>query len=217
MRLFIAIDFCEATRSQLMSLTGELHRGALSGTFVDPANLHLTLAFLGECSTFEADRAAAALDTLTFPPFDLTIDTLGCFSNHRKRSGSSNSPFSRGWRVAPGVVSNGKENHVSRGSGNTWWAGIAPNPDLEALHAQLTGALDAAQLSYERQAFKPHITLGRKVRLRDGRLPGDLAALPIDIEEQVDAIHLYRSELGRGPGGSPRYHLLYTRTRRSVL
>ena len=49
MLMFIAINFNNDTRSQLLALRDELSGKSESGRFSLPENLHLTLAFLGEC------------------------------------------------------------------------------------------------------------------------------------------------------------------------
>ena len=41
------------------------------------------------------------------------------------------------------------------------WAGVAPSPELERLHADVERALGSAGLEPERRKFTPHITLAR--------------------------------------------------------
>ena len=80
MRLFISIDFSEATVAALAQARDELRaltRG--KGSFPPDTNLHLTLAFLGETPP---ERAADALDAMRAAagrPFDVTFDRAGCF------------------------------------------------------------------------------------------------------------------------------------------
>jgi 2'-5' RNA ligase len=80
MRLFIAINFNTDTRERLIALREELRSHSLSGRFSHDENLHLTLAFIGECSPKEVDKIEAIMDTVTFDPFEATIDRLGSFS-----------------------------------------------------------------------------------------------------------------------------------------
>ena len=79
MRLFIAINFNEATRVRLISLRDELQHKAANGRFSAPENLHLTLVFLGECDVKQAMGAKAAMDTVNFEPLVVTIDRVGRF------------------------------------------------------------------------------------------------------------------------------------------
>jgi 2'-5' RNA ligase len=80
MRLFIAINFNTETRERLISLRDELRLHSLSGRFSHDDNLHLTLAFIGECSPKNVDKIRAIMDTVTFDPFEVTVDRLGTFS-----------------------------------------------------------------------------------------------------------------------------------------
>jgi 2'-5' RNA ligase len=79
MRLFVAINFDTTTKSRLHSLRDELRAHAAHGNFSLPENLHLTLAFLGECDAKQAAAAKAAMDAVHFEAFDLTIERVGCF------------------------------------------------------------------------------------------------------------------------------------------
>jgi 2'-5' RNA ligase len=186
MRLFIAIDFSAETRAALHDLTLALRACARGGTFVPAANLHLTLAFLGECDGTEMNAACDALDRVTFAPFDLGIDTLGCFAGKV--------PGRRGKRGA-------------YSGSDTWWAGVAANAELGELHTRLLRELTAAGLSPERRSFKPHVTLGRRVTLPPTGLDPALTATGIHITEHVEHIHLMRSER---PVDHPVYTTLHS-------
>ena len=80
MRLFIAINFNNETRSRLLTLCDELRGKSERGNFSAPENLHLTLAFIGEVSPKKVDSIKAIMDTITLEPFAATIDRLGTFS-----------------------------------------------------------------------------------------------------------------------------------------
>jgi len=79
MRLFITINWGANTRSRLLGLRDELQSNSRHGRFSAPENLHLTLAFLGECDAKQAAAAKAALDGLPFEPFAVTVDRVGRF------------------------------------------------------------------------------------------------------------------------------------------
>ena len=81
MRLFIAINFNASTRSHLIDLRDELCSRSERGNFSLPENLHVTLAFIGEVSPGKVDRIEAILETITFSPFEATIDRLGTFAH----------------------------------------------------------------------------------------------------------------------------------------
>jgi 2'-5' RNA ligase len=80
MRLFVAINFCDPTRNGLIALRDELIGKSQLGNFSLPENLHLTLAFIGECSPKKLDKIETILETVTFEPFDIAVERLGTFS-----------------------------------------------------------------------------------------------------------------------------------------
>ena len=79
MRLFVAINFNDKTRAQLLALRDELCACSKGGNFSRENNLHLTLAFLGECDEKKTAAARAALDLLNFEPFHIDIECVGRF------------------------------------------------------------------------------------------------------------------------------------------
>ena len=83
MRLFIAINWGDETRTQLLALRDELSSRSEYGRYSAPENLHLTLVFLGECDVKQAAAAKAAMDETKFEPFPITMERVGRF----KRSG----------------------------------------------------------------------------------------------------------------------------------
>ena len=80
MRLFIALLFPQNTVEELASCRDALHNEALSGSFVPMDNLHLTMEFLGECSSKEYALIKEAMDSLSFESFSIKMDRLGFFS-----------------------------------------------------------------------------------------------------------------------------------------
>jgi 2'-5' RNA ligase len=79
-RLFVALNFNARVLGGLAALREGLRAAAVRGRFTPDANLHLTLAFLGECSHAQASAAKGAMDALTFAPFDVTVTRVGFFS-----------------------------------------------------------------------------------------------------------------------------------------
>ena len=64
MRLFIAINFNNETRSRLLALCDELRANSRGGNFTSMENLHLTLVFIGEVSPKKVDKIKAILETV---------------------------------------------------------------------------------------------------------------------------------------------------------
>jgi len=79
MRLFVAINFNNETRSRLLALRDELRGESQRGNFSAPENLHLTLAFLGECDGKQTAAVKSVLNAVSFEPLDVTIDRVGRF------------------------------------------------------------------------------------------------------------------------------------------
>ena len=80
MRLFIAALFPEKTVGELKRLRNLIRSSSDSGSFTPGENLHLTLAFLGECSEEEMKLAVQAVDQLEIDRCPVIISGIGCFS-----------------------------------------------------------------------------------------------------------------------------------------
>ena len=136
MRLFIAINFNNDTRSRLIGLCEQLRLKAARGRFSLPENLHLTLAFLGECDAKNTADAKAALNSTSFFPIDIVIDRVGRFKRDDSRKTES---------------------------GEIWWAGVRENKQLSALQSELIERLTFVGFSLDKRKYSPHITLAREV------------------------------------------------------
>ena len=79
MRLFLAVNFTNETRAQLLALQDELRARSKRGRFSTPENLHLTLVFLGECDDKQSASAIAAMEAICFEPFPILVDKIGRF------------------------------------------------------------------------------------------------------------------------------------------
>lgn len=146
MRLFIAINFSNLTRSTLLDLRDRLSSRAERGNFTTPENMHITLAFLGECSAKQAAAARTAMSLTRFRPFEILIERAGCFK--------------RGVTSEAQAISAGKDSGKSE---SLWWAGVRESASLLDLHRDLTYNLTAAGFALDKRRFNPHITLGRRV------------------------------------------------------
>lgn len=81
-RLFFALWPDEAVRAALAD-RARAARASAPGRPVPDANLHLTLAFLGQVEAARLEPLTAAVGALSLPAFELTIDRRGWW----KRSG----------------------------------------------------------------------------------------------------------------------------------
>ena len=75
-RLFVAIDLPQEVKESLVALQGGLPGARWVGT----EGLHLTLRFIGEVNSAEADDIHAALATVAGAPFMARLEGAGTFS-----------------------------------------------------------------------------------------------------------------------------------------
>ncbi|MDR1834467.1 MAG: RNA 2',3'-cyclic phosphodiesterase [Fusobacteriaceae bacterium] len=161
MRLFIAINFPVEIKESLQTLINELHDNSFSGTFSTVQNLHLTLAFLGECDGRETALVKSVLKRLEYESFSLTF---------------------------------GKTGRFRREEGDVRWIGVRKNEALARLQRDLTDRLREAGFRPDEREFRPHVTLGRRVNLRQGYSPQEPAPLTFD----VISVELMKSERIQG-------------------
>jgi RNA 2',3'-cyclic 3'-phosphodiesterase len=167
MRLFIAVPLPESVKIALetasASLGQNLPRGAIR--WVRPAQMHLTLRFLGETAVSQLPSLQDQLTQLTsqHPSFVLQLNGIGVFPSRKK----------------PRVV----------------WAGLGGEvAALQALQAGLATRLLNLGWPQEKRPFRPHITLGRvKDAKKAQKLRLDVALAGLEIG--VTAVHLVQSEL----------------------
>lgn len=167
MRLFIAINLPDETRQALSEAVAPLRAEGYPLRWVDPANYHLTLKFLGavrdeQVPTVEEVTERVASQT---PEFSLDIQGLGAFPTLRR----------------PRVL----------------WAGVVPTPALRCFKQDLEWALAEHGFERETRAFHPHITLGRaKDKEGAGAFRGlDESAGRIDVGHSVpvETVEVMRS------------------------
>lgn len=141
MRLFIAVNFPNELRAQWAAETAPLRSVAPEVRWVSLAQLHLTVAFLGEQPEALVEGLRAMLDATTAGRGRLSLEVqgIGAFPNWRR----------------PRVV---------------WW-GITPAPPLMALAEAVARGCRALGMPGEDRPFHPHITLARiDGRVRPSRL-----------------------------------------------
>lgn len=172
MRLFIAISLDPATQSSLAAFYGTLKpKTGNSVRWVKPANIHLTLKFLGEVDQSRYQKVHSKVEEITqqFTPFDLSVNGCGVFP---------------GWRQ-PRVV----------------WAGVQAPQQLAQLASALESGMQALDFPAEERPFSPHLTLGRvndwMTPPQKDMLQMEMEAAKGRVFGTIHADHLtiYRSEL----------------------
>lgn len=131
LRAFIAVEIGSEIRARLGELQKQLKKANADIRWVQPENMHLTLAFLGNVPVEKFQPLENALNATLrkLEPFQLTAYGTGVF----------------GRRSRPSVV----------------WAGIEESPPLLNLQERVVSALEAAAIPFENKRFHPHLTLGR--------------------------------------------------------
>ena len=81
MRLFVAINFDEETKQNIIAVQQRL-RELGRGNFSRPENLHLTLAFLGEIAPERVAVIRRVMDQMAVPSLSLVFDQVGYFQRN---------------------------------------------------------------------------------------------------------------------------------------
>ena len=79
MRLFIAINLDDKFRDALVEMQESMRRQGIRGNYTRMENLHLTLAFIGECG--DPDTVNEVLASIPLEPFRLALRGYGSFGN----------------------------------------------------------------------------------------------------------------------------------------
>jgi 2'-5' RNA ligase len=75
-RTFIAVDLPEEMRARIAEAAQALRGAGGRLAFIDPSQIHITLAFLGEVDADRLPVVVAALETVSARPFDLGIGPI---------------------------------------------------------------------------------------------------------------------------------------------
>jgi len=75
LRLFVALALPAEIKAQLAAISG----GIPGARWVPPENYHLTLRFIGEVQSWQAEEVDAALAAIRAPRFDLALAGIGTF------------------------------------------------------------------------------------------------------------------------------------------
>lgn len=180
--MFVAVDLDDASRAvvaveQRRALTRVRQKSSLR--LVDPQQVHVTLAFLGEVASPLSDRVAASMQEpiAGVPPFRLRIGGLGVFPP----------------RGAPRVL----------------WLGLHDGTrELIAVQSVVARRLEALGVALEDRAFHPHVTIARWRDARPSdRALVDHDARAAVAEMTVDRVTLFESRLSsKGASHFPLTH-----------
>lgn len=82
--------------------------------------------------------------------------------------------------------------------GLLYWIGARNNPVLLSLQKELVQALEKNQIPVDGKAFKPHITLGRRMRMEEGFGEEEFEKSITPVKQRVNSISLMKSERVNG-------------------
>ncbi len=141
--------------------------------WVDPQNIHITLRFFGDTNPDELPIITKALSK--------AAEDIKPFNVTLEKTGIFGSKYD------PRVI----------------WFGIRENPQLLALHANITSCLADVEYFADRQNFVPHITIGRIKEIKDKRFFQAIIDRFTDVTlltHNITEFSLYQSELKKeGP------------------
>jgi 2'-5' RNA ligase len=206
MRAFVALVPPAGALAELEAAVAPVRAAHPGLRWTPPAQWHLTLAFLGEVDEAVlpelTDRLARA--ARRHPPAPLALAGGGRFGDRVLWTRVHAAPEP----AAAQVPSSVRESPAS--------AGRAPRSDRAGLDGlrRLAGSVGAAArrsgIPVDDRPYRPHLTLART---RDGAdlLPA-VAALSTFAGSPwtADALHLVRSRLGAGPGGTAAHEVVVT-------
>ena len=138
LRLFIGVPLTEEMRDRARRVQQRCKPYFEKANWVDPANFHLTLKFLGPVSADRIPEIRLRLrkSASETPPFEVVLRGCGAFP---------------GWR-RPRVL----------------WIGVEHNPALWDLASRVEHEMTAMGFEPERRRYAPHLTLARIKRARPG-------------------------------------------------
>lgn len=130
-RLFVGIEVPETVKDKVAHAQALLKDKIIGVRWVDPANIHVTLKFLGNCRTDKISDICSAIQSglAGQQAFNCVTGAFGAFPSSRKA------------RVL--------------------WLGLNSCEPLEGLFRLIDSALSAPGFEAETRYFKPHITVAR--------------------------------------------------------
>lgn len=173
LRLFVAVEVPEQIVNGLSSFAQEIGLSFTAARWVAPANMHLTLKFLGPCPESQLEPIIEQLKKAAtkLKPFTFSLATLGAFPT-KKRA-------------------------------RVFWAGVSGEVhDLISLAGRCDKFLAELGFERESRDLHPHLTLARFKTPQDIREALEAAGLPEQITRliEVKEIALFQSLLSpKGP------------------
>ncbi|MNH91612.1 RNA 2',3'-cyclic phosphodiesterase [compost metagenome] len=169
-RLFIAVPLAESLQKAIGDWTQE-HRGQLQfRKWVHPADMHITLQFLGDTPMQNVPQLREELRNAAkgFGSFQLEVRGMGTF----------------GRPAGPSILWTGVDGQTNR---------------LTDLHKRVVSATTRLGFKPEERPYKPHITLARSFQGSNPFNPSELDLKILFGEWNPDSFVIYRTRMGQIP------------------
>ncbi|HHV12776.1 MAG TPA: RNA 2',3'-cyclic phosphodiesterase [Clostridiales bacterium] len=164
MRLFTAILFNEEVENLLYDSVLRLKDYSKGGTFTAKENLHLTVNFIGETKRLEEVKGAMRRAVEKSKVHGFFLELKGL-------------------------------GRFKRREGDIYWIGVERNETLWRLQKELVKELkEAGFFDIDDMAYTPHMTIGRRIQLKETFRPREFGeTLPV-IGMRVARLSLMKSE-----------------------
>lgn len=167
-RSFVCIEIPQSIKERLDQLQETLRQTDAQVSWTKPANIHLTLKFLGGVEASRIERVSKRLERAAngIGPFEVEVGGAGCFPSPR----------------SPRVL----------------WVGVSNVPEqLRRLYANIEDELAREDFPREKRRFSPHLTIGRiRAPHNSTRVAEALIASGFDSETFIATeVILMRSDL----------------------
>ncbi len=168
MRLFTAILFDEKSKASLYDTVLRLRTNASGGSFTAKENLHLTVNFIGETKRLEEVKHA----------MQRAVEKAGAESFDLTLQG-----FDR----------------FARREGDIYWVGVLREEVLWRIQRELVRELkEEGFFDMDDREYKPHLTLGRRVRVNPGFDSRQFETTIQPLKIAVTGLSLMKSERVEG-------------------
>ncbi|HPB67698.1 MAG TPA: RNA 2',3'-cyclic phosphodiesterase [Candidatus Omnitrophota bacterium] len=169
-RSFIAVELQKPVQDALQKIQEQLKTCHPDVKWVKPANIHLTLKFLGEAPGARIQTVKDQLPSWVagVSPFSITLNTLGAFPHIRQ----------------PRVI----------------WAGLqeGPSSPLFLLAGTIEKETHRLGFAQEKKAFTAHVTIGRIRSAHNIKPLAEILAqckVPANLTQTVQSVSLLKSTL----------------------
>jgi 2'-5' RNA ligase len=164
MRLFTAILFDEDIKSSLYAAAENLRALSKGGSFTARDNLHLTVNFIGETKRLEEVKQAMDRAVRKVRAKRFYLDLRG-FGRFKCREG------------------------------DIYWVGVEREDTLWKLRGELVRELkEAGFYDIDDMEYTPHLTLGRRVNLKENFHAAEFEAGIVPMRMEVTRLSLMKSE-----------------------